>query len=591
MKRFGLVLLVLLLTANVGWSQEPPTWWQVIHNYNPSKSWYEYMTYSTSYFGPNALPVPEVYDGRVPLKSFAEISTDAFWGFGDQTQSLSMRLGWTPLPGRVSFSVWGVLGEHYRTTISVRDARASQIESGRGQLLIGDFYLSSLVNLFDEKAFRPNLNLEVVLKTASSKSPADARFMDTPGYWFNLTTGKSLFLRGSWVDELRFVGNLGFLCYQLNAFHQNDAPLYGGKVLVTAGKLTWDAGIHGYSGWVQNGDKPLVLRYGFQYDLGNRSFFMHFQHALRDYPFRRLQVGFKYDFDFSSPKTKRMKTVKFLSAEEQDVLLKKGTEKPFTGEFVDFDKSGTYTCKQCGSPLYQSADKFHSGCGWPSFDDEIPGAVKRIPDADGKRTEIVCANCNGHLGHVFKGEGFTSKDTRHCVNSISLDFVAFDVATLNRFETAIFAGGCFWGVEHLLQQAPGVSSVVSGYIGGETERPTYQQVSNHSTGHAEAVKVVFDPKLTSYETLAKLFFEIHDPTQLDRQGPDVGDQYRSEIFYTNPKQKEVAEMLIGLLKAKGYKVVTQVTPARTFWEAEAYHQDYYVRKGTEPYCHMYTKRF
>lgn len=591
MKRVGLVLLLLLLTARVGWSQEPPTWWQGIHNYNPSKSWYEYMTYSTSYFGPNALPVPELYDGRVPLKSVAEISTDAFWGFGDQTQSLSLRLGWVPMPGRLSFSAWGVLAERYRTTRAVRDARASQIESGSGNVLIGDFYLSSMIRLLEEKIHWPTLNLEFVLKTASSKTPIDARFMDTPGYWFNLAAGKSIRLKSSWLDELRFVGNVGFLCYQLNGFHQNDAPMYGGKVLLKTGKLQLDAGVHGYSGWVQNGDKPLVLRSGFQYDLGNKSFFVHFQHAFRDYPFRRLQLGFKFDLDVKTPKTKRMKTYKFLTSEEKEVLLNKGTERPFTGEYVDSEKHGTYTCKQCGSPLYVSADKFHSGCGWPSFDDEIKGAVKRIPDADGKRTEIVCANCNGHLGHVFKGEGFTSKDTRHCVNSISLDFVPLDLSTLNRFETAIFAGGCFWGVEHLMQQSPGVRSVVSGYIGGDTDRPTYQQVSAHATGHAEAVMVVFDPSLTSYETLAKLFFEIHDPTQLDRQGPDVGEQYRSEVFYTNPNQKEVAEKLIGLLKTKGYKVVTQVTPAGTFWEAEDYHQDYYARKGTQPYCHIYTKRF
>lgn len=278
--------------------------------------------------------------------------------------------------------------------------------------------------------------------------------------------------------------------------------------------------------------------------------------------------------------------MKPLTEQEKQVILNKGTERPFTGKYYDFKDSGTYICRQCGTPLYYSGDKFDSGCGWPSFDDEIVGAVKRIKDKDGVRTEILCANCGGHLGHVFEGEKFTDKNVRHCVNSVSLEFVP-----QAKQEVAIFAGGCFWGVEHLMQQATGVKTVESGYIGGKIENPTYKQICTGTTGHAEAVKIVFDPSKTDYETLAKLFFEIHDPTQANGQGPDIGNQYRSEIFYTNDNQKLVAQKLITSLRAKGYNVVTALSAAKTFYPAELYHQDYYTNKGTQPYCHKYTKRF
>ena len=279
---------------------------------------------------------------------------------------------------------------------------------------------------------------------------------------------------------------------------------------------------------------------------------------------------------------------KELTADEKQVILHKGTERPFTGKYYDFKAKGTYVCKQCGAPLYRSEDKFDSRCGWPSFDDEIKGAVKRIPDADGRRTEIVCANCGAHLGHVFTGEGFTPKNTRHCVNSISMEFVP---AAELKVDTAIFAGGCFWGVEYYMKKTPGVLAVESGYTGGTVEDPSYEEVCEGGTGHIEAVRVLFDSSKTNYETLAKLFFEIHDPTQVIRQGPDYGEQYRSEIFYTSPEQKAIAEKLIRQLQEKGYKVATVLAPASTFWVAEDYHQNYYERKGTLPYCHGYTKRF
>lgn len=279
-----------------------------------------------------------------------------------------------------------------------------------------------------------------------------------------------------------------------------------------------------------------------------------------------------------------------LSKEEARVILNKGTEYPFTGKFEKFSGRGTFICKQCGSALYYSDSKFDAHCGWPSFDDEIKGAVLRIPDPDGVRTEIACAVCGAHLGHVFTGEGFTSKDTRHCVNSVSLDFVPARLDP-GRYGTAVFAGGCFWGVEYYMQKAPGVISVTSGYTGGWVKNPSYREVCSGNTGHAESVKIIYDIQKTSYEKLLTLFLEIHDPTQAGGQGPDIGDQYRSEIFYMNDEQKATAGKLLKLLNDKGYKTTTKVTKATEFYDAEDYHQDYYFKNGKAPYCHAFVKRF
>ncbi len=281
-----------------------------------------------------------------------------------------------------------------------------------------------------------------------------------------------------------------------------------------------------------------------------------------------------------------------LTLEEEKVIINKGTEKPFSGQYYNFYENGTYVCKRCGAALYKSTDKFRSDCGWPSFDDEIPEAVKRVPDADGMRTEIICNKCGAHLGHVFIGEGLTKKNTRFCVNSISLNFIpAKENNLVNKTDTAIFAGGCFWGVEYYMHKTTGVISTEVGYIGGHTQHPTYKEVCNHTTGHAESVRIIFDSSKISYETLARLFFEIHDPTQLNRQGPDIGDQYRSEIFYLNEQQKETIEKLITLLKDKGFKIVTKVSHATNFWKAEDFHQQYYEKEESTPYCHLYVKRF
>lgn len=295
--------------------------------------------------------------------------------------------------------------------------------------------------------------------------------------------------------------------------------------------------------------------------------------------------------------------MKKLTPEEAKVILLKGTEPAYSGKYYKFNEKGDYACKQCGTTLYHSSAKFESGSGWPSFDDEVSGAIKKVPDPDGHRTEITCAKCGAHLGHIFLGERMTPKNTRHCVNSISLEFIPENTKELNksglektdnktnlRTETAFFAGGCFWGVEHLMKQLPGVISVTSGYIGGNTSNPSYEEVCKQRTGHAEAVEIIFDPSKLSYEVLAKRFFEIHDPGELNQQGPDKGEQYRSEIFYTTPEQKDTAIKLINSLKNKGFKVVTKVTPATKFWKAEDYHQNYYEKNQKQPYCHFYVKK-
>lgn len=282
-----------------------------------------------------------------------------------------------------------------------------------------------------------------------------------------------------------------------------------------------------------------------------------------------------------------------LSPEEERVIIHKGTEAPYTGKYYLNTESGTYICKRCNAPLYLSDDKFEAHCGWPSFDAEIKGAVDRVPDADGRRTEIVCTNCKAHLGHVFEGEGYTDKNIRHCVNSISMEFIPKGEQVKSKVETdtAFFASGCFWGTEFYFQKAPGVISVTSGFSGGHVKNPSYKEVTTGRTGHAETVQVIFDPAKTNYEDLVRLFFETHDPGQENGQGPDIGPQYRSAIFYKNEEEKLIAEKMIKILKDKNYKVVTEVTEASDFYRAEDYHQDYYANSGGTPYCHKYEKKF
>lgn len=273
---------------------------------------------------------------------------------------------------------------------------------------------------------------------------------------------------------------------------------------------------------------------------------------------------------------------------ERWVIEEKGTEKPFSGQYCETTAEGIYHCRKCHAPLYLSETKFVSHCGWPSFDDEIKGAVRRIPDPDGRRTEIVCASCNGHLGHVFSGEGYTAKNLRHCVNSVSMVLVPREKSATER---AIFASGCFWGTQYHFSRKSGVIKTAVGYCGGNLPDPTYKQVCSGTTGHLEVVEVIFDPGQISYRQLTELFFETHNFSQRDGQGPDIGSQYLSAIFALTAGQRQIAETVIGNLKAKGMEVATTVREPAQFYTAEEYHQEYYSRKGDTPYCHIYRKIF
>lgn len=292
-----------------------------------------------------------------------------------------------------------------------------------------------------------------------------------------------------------------------------------------------------------------------------------------------------------------------LTPEEEKIIQFQCTERPFTGEYAENKAEGVYICRRCNNPLFYSSAKFESGSGWPSFDEFIPGSVKEVADKDGSRTEIKCANCDGHIGHVFFGEGFTDKNTRHCANSASLTFVPVEVKQnrntdvqpineyikgrgLENYSKATFAGGCFWCSEASFDRINGVVAVVSGYTGGDEQYPSYEEVSAHQTHHAEAVMVYFDPKVVSYEKLVEVFFVAHDPTQLNRQGADVGEQYRSAIFYQNEEQKKIAQQYIQHLEeVKKYSkpIVTEVSPYKEFWVAEGYHQDYFLQNPNDPY--------
>ncbi|VVC03990.1 Peptide methionine sulfoxide reductase MsrB [Candidatus Bilamarchaeum dharawalense] len=274
--------------------------------------------------------------------------------------------------------------------------------------------------------------------------------------------------------------------------------------------------------------------------------------------------------------------MKRLTREEEDVIVRKGTEHPFTGEYDKFFKDGMFVCRRCNAPLYLSRDKFDAHCGWPSFDQEIHGRVKRLPD--GMRTEIQCAKCGAHLGHVFEGENWTRKNTRHCINSISMRFIPKEKLKL---ETVVLGAGCFWCSEAVFLMVPGIFSVIPGYAGGTVENPNYKQVSEGTTGHSEVVKLEYDSKEIAFRGILELFFAMHDPTTPNKQGHDEGSQYRSIILYSSMKQKKEAEKFLEKIQDEfAAPIVTEIKKLEKFYPAEKYHQHYYENNQNQPYCRM-----
>jgi len=264
-----------------------------------------------------------------------------------------------------------------------------------------------------------------------------------------------------------------------------------------------------------------------------------------------------------------------LNEEERDIIINKGTETPFSGKYNNHFDAGVFICRACKNPLYESNSKFDSGCGWPSFDDEIFGSISRHKDLSGgrERTEICCNKCGGHLGHVFYGEKITEKDTRHCVNSLSIQFKKY-----NNLSKIYLGAGCFWTVDAIFSNIKGVYMCQSGYMGGNVVNLQHDEVRSGKTNHVEVVEIFFDEEIISLDGLLKIFWGNFDPKNLNRRISDIASQYIFAIFYNKDEQKKVIFNSINSIQKKWNQPINiQIKKSGDFFRAEEHHQRYFMK--------------
>ncbi len=264
-----------------------------------------------------------------------------------------------------------------------------------------------------------------------------------------------------------------------------------------------------------------------------------------------------------------------LNEKERDIIVYKGTETPFSGKYNNHFDAGVFICRACKNPLYESNSKFDSGCGWPSFDDEILGSISRHKDFSGgrERTEICCNQCGGHLGHVFHGEKITEKDTRHCVNSLSIQFKKY-----NNLSKIYLGAGCFWTVDAIFSNTKGVYMSQTGYMGGNIVNPQHNDVRLGKTNHLEVVEIYFDEEIISLDSLLNIFWANFDSKNLNKRISDIVSQYTFAIFYNTDEQKEIIFNSINSIQKKwGQSIDTQIKKSGDFFRAEEQHQRYFMK--------------